>query len=290
MTFKIQRRLPKGNSSDFSIIRIHYPFPNSIRVQAGGKTIHPISIQEINQEKIDPTVCGSNIFFYENYTILFAVNGDLNCKVRVSMTNSIKLTVRFDINIDDFFANDGKTLFIDRMCAMLKINDTSRLKVVGVYSGSVIVNSYLDDEAVPIEDSKSANQTSSAESIATLQATIDKAIVSGELESALTSSPGLGTVQEVSASTVLIQTEELESNEENNGSLIIGIVLGVIIIVCLTIIGGVCYMRKRAKIIQLEGDDLPSESDSQKDNHKSKINTEDNFSIINIVQQRKEMY
>jgi hypothetical protein len=32
MTFKIQKRLPTGNSSDFVIVKLYYPKPNSIKV------------------------------------------------------------------------------------------------------------------------------------------------------------------------------------------------------------------------------------------------------------------
>lgn len=55
------------------------------------------------------------------------------------MTNSIQLTTKFDMNIDDFYKDDGVTKFINRLCALLQITDTSRVKVVGVWSGSVNV-------------------------------------------------------------------------------------------------------------------------------------------------------
>lgn len=85
---------------------------------------------------LDTTKCGSNKFFYKNYTIHFVVTGDPACQVRVTLTNSIQLTARFDMDINQFYADDGVTKFINRMCALLQINDTSRVKVVGVYSGS----------------------------------------------------------------------------------------------------------------------------------------------------------
>jgi hypothetical protein len=43
------------------------------------------------------------------------------------------------MNIDDFYKDDGITKFVNRMCALLNIVDTSRVKVVGVYNGSVTV-------------------------------------------------------------------------------------------------------------------------------------------------------
>jgi len=70
--------------------------------------------------------------------------------VRVSLTNTIQLTARFDMPITDFFKDDGVTRFINRMCALLKINDTSRVKVVGVYSGSTIVQTYIENAVVPL--------------------------------------------------------------------------------------------------------------------------------------------
>ncbi len=47
------------------------------------------------------------------------------------------------MNINQFFADDGVTKFINRMAALLQINDTSRIKIVGVYTGSVIVQSLI---------------------------------------------------------------------------------------------------------------------------------------------------
>lgn len=45
-----------------------------------------------------------------------------------------------------FFSIDGQTKFIDRMCALLGVTDTSRMKVVGVYNGSVYVVAYIEEE------------------------------------------------------------------------------------------------------------------------------------------------
>ena len=97
---------------------------------------------------MDTTQCGSNKFFYKNYTIHFVVTGDANCKVRVVLTNSIQLTAKFDIAISDFYNNKGVTLFIDKMCALLQIYDKSRVKVVGVYEGSVEVVAMIEPPAV----------------------------------------------------------------------------------------------------------------------------------------------
>ena len=40
------------------------------------------------------------------------------------------------------------------MCALLSIKDTSRLKIVGIYSGSVSIFAVIEEEAEPEETSK----------------------------------------------------------------------------------------------------------------------------------------
>lgn len=147
MRFQFQRRTVTGNSSEFIVIKLYYPRPNSIRVMNRGNVIKPISLLDNNGEAgLDTAVCGSNKFFYQNYTVHFVLTADKNCQVRVSLTNSIQLTARFSMDINDFFSNDGKTKFIDRMCAVLGIVDTSRLKIVGIYNGSVIIKAYIDEQ------------------------------------------------------------------------------------------------------------------------------------------------
>lgn len=61
------------------------------------------------------------------------------------------------MDINDFFNNDGQTKFIDRMCAVLGIVDTSRLKIVGIYTGSVVIHAYIDEERVTNVSNASLN-------------------------------------------------------------------------------------------------------------------------------------
>lgn len=68
----------------------------------------PISLLDNNGESpLNTSLCGSNKFFYHNYTIHFVLTADANCQVRVSLTNSIQLTARFSMDINNFFAIDG---------------------------------------------------------------------------------------------------------------------------------------------------------------------------------------
>lgn len=53
--------------------------------------------------------------------------------------------VRLQWDLDSFFEDGGSTTFADRMAGSLGIH-ASRLKVVGVYQGSVILNYELEAE------------------------------------------------------------------------------------------------------------------------------------------------
>jgi hypothetical protein len=72
------------------------------------------------------------------------VTGHPECKVRVSLLNSVQLTARFAISIDDFFKSDGAAKFVNKMCALLRIKDMSRVKIVGVYTGSVQIVAIIE--------------------------------------------------------------------------------------------------------------------------------------------------
>ena len=158
MLVHFQRRTLTGDNSEFILIKLHYPRPNSIRVEVNGVVIKPITLlDQFSEEYMSNTTCGSNKFFYDNYTIHFIVTGASDCIVRVQMTNSIQLTARFNMDINDFYSIGGETLFIDRVCAMLNIVDTSRLKIVGIYNGSVTVVAFVEEEVAQLNSSENAN-------------------------------------------------------------------------------------------------------------------------------------
>lgn len=140
MRLQLQKKLPTGNASEWTIVKLYYPFPNSIEVSVNGAVVKPISLLANNGENpVDTTICGSNKFFYKNYTIHFVITGDLNCLVRVRLTSAVQLSLHFSMNINDFFSSNGPTRLVDRMCAILGIVDQSTVKIVGVYSGSTNV-------------------------------------------------------------------------------------------------------------------------------------------------------
>ena len=84
----------------------------------------------------------------------------------MSFVNSVKATIRLDQQVSDFFTNNGTAKFIDKMCAILNITDTSRLKIVGVYTGSTIVNFYVEEQHVTTEENSTTSTPTAAQSAA----------------------------------------------------------------------------------------------------------------------------
>jgi hypothetical protein len=44
MRFMLQKRVPGGNNSEWIVIKMFYPFPNSIEVSVNGQVQRPISL------------------------------------------------------------------------------------------------------------------------------------------------------------------------------------------------------------------------------------------------------
>jgi hypothetical protein len=108
------------------------------------------------------------------------------------------------MDINDFFSNNGQTLFIDRMCALLQVNDTSRLKIVGVYNGSVTVVSYLEAPSTNAADGSALTQAQQTASIQATQNLLTQVVADGSLNSALSAGGSLGPLLSVSSTVNLL--------------------------------------------------------------------------------------
>lgn len=164
MRVMLQKRNPGGNNAEWIIVKLYYPLPNSIEVSVNGQVQKPISLIDNNGEgPLDTTKCGSNKFFYKNYTIHFVVTNSKDCLIRVRLTNAIQLTLRFAVDVNSFFSTNGPTRLVDRICAIFNITDQSRVKIVGVYTGSTAVSMII---STANNGSTTANVTDTQEVIA----------------------------------------------------------------------------------------------------------------------------
>ena len=74
MQYQIQKRSPNGNSSNYIIVKMHYPKPNMIQIKVNGVIQDPILVKDIGLDRtLNKSVCGDNVYFYTNYTIHFVI-------------------------------------------------------------------------------------------------------------------------------------------------------------------------------------------------------------------------
>lgn len=273
---QVQKRTPTGDNNNWLRIKLHYPRPNSIRLtDINNQVLDPILLTDVNNtasgvmSDLDITKCGSYYYFYTNYTVEFVVTEDPACLVQVELTETIQLTTHFSMPIDQFFNNSNSvTNFINNLCALLNIVDTSRVKVVGVHSGSFIVTSTITPN----------NSASADASLPVIASTLTTATSSGSFASAM-GSVGLGSVTQVSSTYYPITTETTE--ESTSVGLIVGIAIAGVFLVAGVIITVICCMRKRAKVIE-------EIFTHEEENVQEKSVDKDNF-IINASSENNEL-
>jgi len=97
------------------------------------------------------TKCAENRYVAVKNYLEFFITGE--CELEIAPRDAIMTKVRMEWTMEQFFENGGTTAFIDRLCASLGIH-ASTVKVVGVNSGSVLVNYEItpsEDEPMSIE-------------------------------------------------------------------------------------------------------------------------------------------
>ena len=260
MRLQLQKRVQGGSDSDWAIFSIYYPFPNTIQVQVNGAVVQPITLLNSGpQNPLNTTLCGSNYFFYKNYTIQFVVTGDPSCLVRISLTNSIQLTLRFAMDINAFWNTNGPTRLVDRVCALFGIADQSTVKIASIYTGSTEVTLLFVIPVPPEANSTSYDNEQALIQAKELQATIDLALKSGDLGNQLLSNDGIGPL--LSYDNLLVPLRQADSQaadttpvnnnssgsviESNTGKIMLGVLIAVGLVVLITILL-IIYLKRKS--------------------------------------------
>lgn len=114
------------------------------------------------------------------------------------------------MNASDFYTDDNvMTSFINAIVALLQIDDYSRVKIVGVETGSSIVTTAISPSTVD-DSNQTIEATAGADpSMATISANLNAAINNGALNTAMTNA-SLPLITASSALVVLPTTETEE--------------------------------------------------------------------------------
>lgn len=140
LLFQLQKRSATGNYSDWVIIKFTYTEDTFIVIRNKDTEIPPTIVTGYESD-LDMTVCGSKKIFHRNHSVHFAVTDDSNFFLTVSVPKYAKLIAHFDKTTDDFKKTD-LFLFIDTIESQLALTNTSRIRVIEVFKGSIGVVIY----------------------------------------------------------------------------------------------------------------------------------------------------
>ena len=207
MDFQIQKRTANSDHRNYIIVKVTYPLPNLIRISANSKVVDPLLLTDNGlRRKMNTSICGDNIYFYNNYTTHFVVTeGD--CLITLELVETVKLTTHFAMDPSQFFTNTVMSSFIDNLCALLGVTDTSRVKIVGVYTGSTIVQTMILPPNI--------NSSSDNSNLAQVHLTLANLIQSGTYSGSMLNATGYHVV---TSTAIIFQTPNLFNNHNHNGT------------------------------------------------------------------------
>lgn len=133
-----------------TILRIAYPSAGAFQVSANGVKVPMNDWNDIiqNYSPITRSKCGENRYLAVVNILEFYLTP--GCEILVEPRDAIQTKVRLEWTVDDFYAKGGTTTFVDRLAGSLGIH-ASTIKVVGVYTGSLVVdyNIFAPEDASP---------------------------------------------------------------------------------------------------------------------------------------------
>lgn len=179
------------------IVAMRQQNPSTVEIYIDGKLVEPLKYSNgVVPECTFDDPHGTNRWFYEENTIQFVMRNETPIEVR--KISSVKINMEIDMTIDDFFANDGATSFLDRFAAVLNIPPW-KIRIVNVRQGSVILDIEISD--------------SDTQALKTIETNLNQIIESGTL----------GSLLEVIVLSVDVEIDEVtdvtdDSDSGDNGS------------------------------------------------------------------------
>ena len=144
------------------------------------------------------------------------------------------------MKIDDFYANDGESNFIDRMAASLNIPQ-SRIRIVGVYTGSIVIESHIT------EDPSASNESDSIQEIENLSSSLQTLANEGSLLGDWNVLDMSVTVNTYPGGVVTVTIPPMEPSETMSVSeLVLLVVLGLIAVSAIGLV--IMYIMNKKKL------------------------------------------
>ena len=141
------------------------------------------------------------------------------------------------------------------MCALLNIVDTSRVKVVGVHSGSVAVTAVFSPSSNTTSTTTNANGATTTQpepTVGQIQSALNNAINSGAYSNTMSAALNSTVINTISTYYALTTDEVHDEDEEStNIGLIVGLVFASLAISVAGVISFIYCIRRRSKITEM---------------------------------------
>ena len=209
---------------------------------------------------------------------------DPNCFATVELTESIQLTTHFAMNVSDFFSSTNvMTNFINNLCALLNIVDTSRVKVVGVHSGSTTVTTVISPTAnATVTTSNGTNTTD--QTLPQIQNQLNSNANNANFSNALGAAVGS---QLLSLSSSYYPLTVATEEESSNIGMIGGLVAASILIVIVGVVTFVYCVRRRSKITEMPVSE--DESLQDKEGNNPIVMTSENRNVMRAREEKNSL-
>ena len=186
--------------------------------------------------------CGGNTFSADG-KLQVRVNSIASCRVSLEVVDSISLSIGFDMTEEEFYSNDGSTLFIDRVALLLNIS-TDRLRIAGIRKGSVYVDFYIDEAG----DDLVALGQNFAKNVQEKQLNfMNKTVISLEY-SIINSKKNIGVtgiiVNNQTKTKIDVNCGDCNNKNGNNNSTIIIVVITLVVFLAICVVLGIILWKK----------------------------------------------
>ena len=142
---------------DFSESRLYDVYDISDPSTETQISANTFSRTDKRQKDLEYTSCGE--YRYEAVTYIYEFYVPIGCTVKLQAKDSIQGNIRLQMTYDEFFDKGGSIWFVFKLANSLGI-DQSRIRFVGVYEGSVIVDWYVESDTAlnnPVEELEELN-------------------------------------------------------------------------------------------------------------------------------------
>ena len=244
------------SSSKYAYVTIKYDRTLSVVVRVNEEKIPPI----VNYvDTFHGTNCGDNEWDPSTHTMNLYLTPE--CWPDIHTIDSIQFTIRLSMTVDEFLNSNGSAQMIDKLAAALGIH-TSRIRVVGIRSGSTVCYGAVDEDDELVDEEGNASTESQAD-LTSIYQTMGEMLANNEIEFfegvvVEDFDVSIQIEEEVQAEEneleiEFFEGEDIEATETSEQSLTNYLFAGVgaVCFICIIVVAAVCIVKKRNKRIKV---------------------------------------